>query len=67
MSEVQAGQEGNEYYVAYQGRRILMARHLKKGNSRDERYCLRIYFFWDDEDEQVVVGSLPGHLDTRNT
>ena len=67
ISEVQAGQEGNEYYVAYQGRRILMARHLKKGNSRDERYCLRIYFFWDDENEQVVVGSLPGHLDTRNT
>ena len=67
ISENRAGEEGDEYYISYEGRRRLMDRHLKKGNSRDERHCLRIYFFWDSERKQVVVGSLPGHLDTRNT
>ncbi|MXY51543.1 MAG: hypothetical protein F4Y86_03305 [Gammaproteobacteria bacterium] len=67
ISENRAGEEGDEYYVLYEGRRRLMDRHLKKGNAREERYCLRIYFFWDSVRKQVVVGSLPGHLDTRNT
>jgi len=43
-----------------------LAWHLKNGgNTRDPERCLRIYYFWDDETEQVVVGSLPGHLKTR--
>jgi hypothetical protein len=41
--------------------------HLKKGSDRDERFSLRIYFFWDGDSKRVVVGSLPGHLDTRST
>lgn len=36
--------------------------HLEKGGGRDERYFLRIYFFWDEETEQVVVGWMPSHL-----
>ena len=36
--------------------------HLEKGGGRDERYFLRIYFFWDEESEQVVVGWIPSHL-----
>ena len=67
ISANRAGEEGDEYYVSYESQRRLMDRHLKKGNARDARRCLRIYFFWDAEREQVVVGSLPGHLDTRNT
>jgi len=41
--------------------------HLKKGNSYDPRFALRVYFFWDEETEQVVVGWLPGHLDNTHT
>jgi hypothetical protein len=42
--------------------------HLKPGrNTRDPTRCLRIYFFWDDEEEQAVVGWLPGHLESRLT
>ncbi len=41
--------------------------HLKKGNSFDPRFSLRVYFFWDEETEQVVVGWLPGHLDNMHT
>lgn len=61
------GEQGEEYRVRYSGRNRLLERHLKKGNSKDQRHCLRLYFFWDDESEQVVVGWLPSHLDTRST
>lgn len=46
----------------------LLEWHLKNGgNTRDPARCLRIYYFWDDDSQQVVVGSLPGHLHTRAT
>ncbi len=40
---------------------------LKKGISREARYCFRLYFCYDEETQQVVVGWLPSHLDTRAT
>lgn len=61
------GEQGDEYKVRYGGRGRLLDRHLKKGNSKDQRHCFRLYYFWDDETEQVVVGWLPSHLDTRKT
>ena len=49
-------------------RKHLLEWHLKNGgNTRDPGRCLRIYYFWDDDTQQVVVGSLPGHLHTRAT
>ena len=62
-----AGEEKDTYFVNYDGNRRLLDRHLKKGNTRDPRYCFRLYFFWDEEEEQVVVGWLPSHLDIRST
>jgi hypothetical protein len=59
------GEEGDTYKVRYAGRPRLLDRHLKKGTGRDERYTFRLYFFWDEDSEQVVVGWLPSHLDTR--
>lgn len=57
-----AGSHGDDYFVTWSGRRRFLEFHLGKGGGRDERYCMRIYFFWDDETQQVVVGSLPSHL-----
>ena len=56
------GEVKHQYTVNYGGRSILLDRHLKGSNSRDPRYCFRLYFHWDPETAQVVVGSLPGHL-----
>lgn len=56
-----------EYHVDYKGAPALLERHLKRGVARDERQCLRIYFFYDRRDQVVVVGHLPGHLTTRLT
>jgi hypothetical protein len=57
-----AGAQGDDYFVRYGTRRRFLDWHIVKGGGRDERYCLRIYFFWDDTDKVVVVGSLPAHL-----
>ncbi|MDE0629718.1 MAG: hypothetical protein OXH99_25245 [Bryobacterales bacterium] len=61
------GEEGNQYIVKYSGENKLLNMHLKKGTSREPRYCFRLYFFWDHESSQVIVGWLPSHLRTRNT
>lgn len=66
-SRERAGEEGDEYFVRYLGKKVFLDRHLKRSNSRDPRYCFRLYFFWDDGNEQVVVGWLPSHLDSRMT
>jgi hypothetical protein len=65
--EAQAGRYGESYYVQYppqqgRGRRTFLQQHLRKGTSFESRHCLRIYFFWGEEDQKVVVGSLPKHL-----
>lgn len=53
------------YSVQYGGSRRLLDRHLKGSNSRDRRYGFRLYFFWDEEGQVVVVGWLPSHLQNR--
>lgn len=57
-----AGEQGDAYFVSWKGRRRFMDLHLRKGGGRDERYCLRIYFFWDEQAQKVIVGWLPSHL-----
>jgi hypothetical protein len=63
-------EQGDTFVVPWgpRGEKRVLAWHLKNGgNTRDPERCLRIYYFWDDEPQQVVVGSLPGHLKTRAT
>ena len=59
------GEHAEEYMVDYGGRKQLLDMHLKKGNARETRHCFRCYFFWDEDEEQAVVGWLPSHLTTR--
>ena len=59
---------GDEFLVDWRGRKRLLGWHLKNGgNTRDPMRCFRLYYFWDDEEELVVVGYLPSHLETRAT
>ena len=70
ITETAAGREGKTYYVTYpleSNTEKLLNFHLTKGIARDERYCLRIYFFWDENCKLVVIGWLPSHLDTAAT
>lgn len=68
ITDVRAGLQGDTYFVMYDGKRRKLERHLRKGGGgKDPRNQLRIYFFWDDEKQLVVIGDLPEHLDTRAT
>lgn len=53
-----------KYTITVDGEKIFMDQHLAKGNSRDSRYCLRIYFAWHADTKTVIVGHMPDHLPT---
>jgi hypothetical protein len=57
-----AGAEGDSYFVNWSGRRRFLDLHITRGGGRDQRYCMRIYFFGDADSQKVVVGHLPSHL-----
>lgn len=67
FSRSRAGEQGDEYFVRFGERRRELDRHLKGSNARDERRRFRLYFFWDEDSQQVVVGWFPSHLSTRLT
>lgn len=53
---------GDEFDFDWQGRRQTADWHLKKGgNTRDPRRCLRIYYYWDPDTQQVLIADMPGH------
>ena len=56
-----------QYTVNYGGKPRLLDRHLKRGSAHDDKHAFRLYYFWDDETETVVVGWLPSHLDNSLT
>jgi hypothetical protein len=52
----------DSFEIEWQGSRRVVDWHIKNGgNTRDPRRCLRIYYFWDDASQQVVVASMPAH------
>lgn len=61
------GEHGDAYYVMHGGRRRFLDQHVGRGSSRDSRFSLRIYFFWDDETRRPVIGWLPSHLPNSMT
>jgi hypothetical protein len=70
IAKERAAEQGDEYFVRYPtagSPKQFIEWHLRKGSSKDQRYCLGVYFFWDDHTQQVVVGWLPSHLDNRMT
>lgn len=61
-------EQGDEFLVDWGRGKRLLDWHLKTpGNTRDPERCFRLYYFWDDETQQVVIGSMPDHLQTRAT
>jgi hypothetical protein len=53
------------FEIDWQGKRWSVDWHIKTGgNTRDPKRCLRIYYFWDESSQQVVIASLPAHRRT---
>jgi hypothetical protein len=56
-----------KYFVPHRGANRFLESHLKRGSDHNESNTLRIYFFYDEDDEQVIVGHLPSHLTNSQT
>lgn len=54
-----------EYRRKYNDKEIKLDLHVKRGVGFDTATVFRLYFFYDAENSQVVVGHLPGHLTNR--
>jgi len=70
ITQNRLGEFREAYTINYrigQSSRQVLGPHLKFGSAKDDRYCMRIYFLWDDDRQLVVIGHLPSHLDTRAT
>lgn len=70
IAENRLGEFREKYTIDYrigQSSRQVLGPHLKFGSAKDDRYCMRIYFLWDDDRQLVVIGHLPSHLETRAT
>ena len=51
------------YSTDYKSERLVLDWHVKGNSDRDPRYGFRIYYHWHADDQCMVVGSLPEHLD----
>jgi hypothetical protein len=52
----------DEFRVWFRGQQYTADWHIKNGgNTRDPRRCLRIYYFWDPTNQQVVIADMPAH------
>ncbi len=50
-------------FLGSKGKRVEVEWHVKNGgNTTDPTRCLRIYYFWDDAEERVVIASMPDHI-----
>jgi len=59
----EGGPEAAQSSIAFEGRKLHLDRHLKaRGTGKRDRGALRIYFTFDQETSQVVVGWMPDHL-----
>lgn len=61
------GSKSEKFFVNVWGRRRFLEMHLGCGTARDDRFCFRCYFVYDEESGMVIVGSMPGHLDSAIT
>ncbi|MDN5923981.1 MAG: hypothetical protein L0H70_03160 [Xanthomonadales bacterium] len=51
------------YSSTYKGKRARLDMHVQGSSNRDPRHGFRLYFHWDAQDQCVVVGWFPSHLD----
>lgn len=51
-----------QFKMLWNGKQVDVKWHLKNGgNTHDPTRCLRVYYFWDAINEQVVIASMPAH------
>lgn len=56
-----------EYSVSYRGGVYYCHDHLKYGSGCDGRFMFRIYYHWHEEEQILLIGYMPTHLDNNRT
>ena len=56
-----------EYAVTYCGDKYWCDQHIKFGGGTDPRKFFRIYYYWDKDEQILLIGHLPTHLDNNLT
>jgi hypothetical protein len=56
------GRVREAYTIRHGGEKRWLDWHLKNSAGRDPKRCFCLYYTWDEDARQVVIGSLPGHL-----
>lgn len=66
MDGIQNASCGSDTYdFDWNGRRLSADWHIKNGgNTRDPSRCLRIYYCFDEQTQQIIVSDLPAHRRT---
>lgn len=55
----------DEFAFDWQSQRLNAAWHVKTGgNTRAPENCLRIYYGWDEQTQQIIVADMPSHRRT---
>jgi hypothetical protein len=67
MEGIQNASCGSDTYeFDWNGRRFSADRHIKNGgNTRDPSRCLRIYYCFDEQTQQIIVSHMPAHRRTE--
>jgi len=55
----------SDYSVMHNGRKYTLDRHIKWGRGSTPITCMRVYYTWDSERSEIIVGSMPRHLPTK--
>lgn len=67
QSDRTMGEYPDDYHLRWNGEGRALKRHLGKGSSKDPRETLRIAFFYDEEQQEAIVGYVGQHQRTRAT
>lgn len=55
------------YGVTYLGDKYWCDAHIKHGGGTDPKRFFRIYYHWHEDDQVLLIGHLPTHLDNKLT
>lgn len=56
-----------EYTTQYNGKKRWLAEHIGSGSGKDPRRTIRIAFWWDKDQQKIVVGYIGQHQETDAT
>lgn len=55
------------YAATYRGEKVWCEHHIKYGGGVDPKRMFRIYYHWHEDDQLLIIGHIPSHLDNSLT